>query len=399
MAFDAAPARPLVTAPNAALAACTGAYFAVRFAQLLVSPAVPAIIDDFDTSRGAVGAALSGMWVAYACSQIPSGVLADRFGGRAVVLVSLVATAAAALALAAAPSLPLFVAAVVVLGGSAGLYYNAATALLSIEFDAIGRAIGVHRIGGQVAGVTAPVVAAAVGLRFGWRGVLAIGGVTALVVFVGVRRGVRRDDPVRPDAAAAELFAPATLLGFLSRPPLLYTTALAALCEFALLATVSFLPTLLVERHGLSLARASLLFSAYFAVVALCQPVAGWLSDRAGRDRTLAAMFVAGIAGYAALGVASSVLGASVAVVLVGVAMCWGPPLQSRAVDRLAPDERGAGFGVVRAGYILAGAPGAAVVGALADAVGWGGSALLLAGLFGVAAAATAVNRLSGLGL
>lgn len=46
---------------HAALSVCVGSYFAVRLAQLLVSPVVPSLRGAFGASRGAVGTILTGM--------------------------------------------------------------------------------------------------------------------------------------------------------------------------------------------------------------------------------------------------------------------------------------------------------------------------------------------------
>jgi MFS family permease len=378
------------------LSLCVGSYFAIRFAQLLVSPVVPAILDAYAVTRGTVGVALTGMWVAYALSQLPSGVFSDRFGGRPIVLGALSLSAVGATGLAAAPTYLLFATSAVVLGVGAGLYYNAATALLTARYDDIGRAIGVHRIGGQAAGLAAPVVAAALSARFGWRAAILAGTATAAVLGALVLLRVRPTPPERPDASLESLFAPATLLSLLSRPTVAYTTALAMLLEFAILSTMSFLPTFFVQHHGYSLARAGLLFSAYFAVVGGLQPVVGWLSDRLGRDAVLGVMLVAGVVGYAVLAATTGFPVAVGGVVLVGVAMSWGPPIQSRAVDALSADEQGTGFGLVRTGYILFGALGTTVVGTVADAAGWSWGFGLLAALLGVGGVSMAVTKAVG---
>lgn len=88
------------------------------------------------------------MWIAYASSQLPSGVFADRFGEYRIVLFSLLTTGIASLALAGSPTFLIFGVDVIVLGVGAGIYYNPATALLSQEFSQLGKAIGSHRMGG-----------------------------------------------------------------------------------------------------------------------------------------------------------------------------------------------------------------------------------------------------------
>jgi MFS family permease len=158
---------------------------------------------------------------------------------------------------------------------------------------------------------------------------------------------------------------PRQVAAVLSRPPVAAAAALATVGEFAALATLSFLPTVLVEAHGLPLSTAGALFGAYFVVVTALQPVSGWLSDRLGRDAVTGALFAVGAVGYAALALGTTRAAALPAVALVGVAMAWGPPVQSRAVDALADAECGVGFGAVRTAYVLVAALGpVALVGA-----------------------------------
>jgi MFS family permease len=383
-----------------ALSVCVSAYFAVRLAQLLVSPVVPSLRGTFAVSRGTIGTILTGMWLVYACSQVPSGVAGDHYGPRRVVLIALGCTTAAALALAAAPSILAFGAFALLLGAGAGLYYTPATALLADRFDEVGQIIGVHRIGSQVAGLVAPALAALLGARFGWRVALGSGALVALAVLgVVLVDGSSTPRPRSRPAARADGGAtvrPRALVGVLARPPVAFSAALAAVGEFAALTTVSFLPTFLVEHHGLSLPTAGVLFGAYFVVVASLQPVSGWFADRFGRDAVTGALFAAGAVGYASLAVGSGLTFAIPAVALVGVAMAWGPPVQSRAVDALADAERGVGFGAVRTGYILVGALGPVVVGTLADGAGWTVGFGLLAVILGVATAALLLGQLVG---
>ncbi|WP_251342196.1 MFS transporter [Haloplanus halophilus] len=378
---------------HTALSVCVGSYFAVRLAQLLVSPVVPSLRETFGVTSGTVGAVLTGMWLVYAVTQLPSGAAGDRYGPRRVVLAALACTAVGAVALAAAPSLLAFAAFALLLGAGAGLYYTPATALLTDRFDATGGVIGVHRVGGQVAGLAAPVLATLLGARFGWRGVVGSGALVAAALVAVVVAGREGERPTATTDGGRTV-DPRALVGVLSRPPVAFAVFLAVVGEFAALATVSLLPVFLVDHHGLSMARAGLLFSAYFVVVAAFQPVSGRASDLVGRETVVAVLFAAGAAGYATLALTTRLALAAPAVALVGAAMAWGPPVQSRAVDALADAERGVGFGLFRTGYILLGALGPLVVGSTADAAGWAVAVGLLAGLLGLTAAVLVLDRL-----
>ncbi|PSP72344.1 MFS transporter [Halobacteriales archaeon QS_3_64_16] len=359
------------------LALCVGAYFAIRFSQLLVSALVPSILGTFAVSRAAIGTVLGGMWAAYALAQLPSGVLGDRFGPRSIVLAGVGLTAVAGLLLAGTPSFVLFGVSVLLLGVGAGLYYNAATALLTARFDAIGQAIAVHRIGD-------PRVALGAGVA------------VSLLVLGAFARRVPAAHSIRTDESLRELLAPRYLLTLISRPTLAYTTVLAVLAEFVGLATMSLLPTFLVQHHGYTLLRAGLLFSVLAAIRGVLQPLAGRASDRLGRDGVLALMMGAGVIGYGTLSSSTAFVLAVPAVVLAGIAMSWAPPLQSRAIDGLTESEQGAGFGLVRTIYILSGALGTAVIGLVADVAGWATSFLVLTALLAIAFLLLLSNRAVG---
>jgi MFS family permease len=381
------------------LALATVAFFATMAARVSISPLVPQITDAFGVSTGAIGVALSGMWTAYALMQFPSGVLGDRYGERQVILAAVGLTALSSLLLAISPSYVGFAVFAVVLGGAAGLHYTVATTFISKQFSNIGRAIGVHVAGGPLAGLSVPVVAAWVGARYGWRTALLVGAVVAAPIFVAVATRVRPTQPEWPDQQMTERFALRPLVELLSRPEIAYTTLLAFAGAFTWQATASFLPTFLIERHDLTTATASVLFSLYFVVHGATQPAMGWLSDRLDRDAAATLTMALGVLGYATLVAGTTLPAFVVGVVLAGVAMSWGAPLQSRFIDALSAEERGAGFGLVRTVYMLLGASGSVVVGVLADVASWTAAMGLLSGVMAVGFVILVGNRMLELGL
>nr|WP_241430238.1 MULTISPECIES: MFS transporter [Halococcus] len=351
---------------------CTLAFFATMVARLVISPVVPEIVDTFGSSTGVLGLALTGLWMAYAFAQFPSGILADRYGERRVILAAVGLTTVASALLALSPSMPVFLVLTLVLGGVAGLHYSVATTLLSRELDNIGTAIGLHNSGAPLAGLIAPIAAAAVSQWFGWRAAIALGAVAALPVFVLFRWKVRPTEPARPEQSMADRIALEPVLELLSRRKIAFTAVLAFLFEFIWQATASFLPTFLIAYHGYSVTFASTLFSAYFVIQGLTQPGIGSLSDRFGREETAGLCAVFGIAGYTLLLVGSRLSVLLVGIFCVGIAMGWGAALLPRFVDNLSAAERGAGFGLVRTTYMMLSATGSVVVGTVADAAGWG---------------------------
>lgn len=357
-------------------------------ARLAISPVVPAIGDAFSVSNGAIGLALTGMWFAYAASQFPSGLLADRFGERRIILVAVVGTAVTSVLLATVSSYLFFFVAVVALGSMAGLHFSVATSLLARIIPNTGSAIGIHNAGAPLAGLVIPMGAGALGAWMGWQWAVALGAVVALPTAVLFAVVVRPVPPARPNVSVWSRLRAGPILELLSHQPIAITTGLSIAGEFVWQATASFLPAFLIEYHGYTGPRAGALFSAYFVVQGLAQPSIGSLSDRIGRYPAAALATGIGVLGYGSLVFANGMWAIRSSIVLVGIAMGWGAALLPAFMDHLSDEERSAGFGLIRTAYMVLGASGSVVTGTLADVLGWEaaflGLALLLAGMLGV---------------
>jgi len=380
------------------LGVTTAAFFVTMVARLSLSPLVPDVIDAFAVSKSAVGLALSGMWAAYALFQFPGGILADRAGERSVVLLAMGATGVACAVLAAAPTFPLFALFAVGLGASAGLYFTAGTSFLAGQFDDTGRALGVHEIGASSAGLVAPVASAYAATRAGWWGAgPLVPAAIAALVFVLFAWRVPSTPPSAPDQSVSDQVDAGRLLALLSRPSILFTTAIAMVAFFTWQSFASFFPTFLEEYAGLSTARASLVFGVAFAITVGAAPALGWASDATGRDAAIAASLVSGVAGYALFLFVDGPVALAAGTLLVAVGLSWPGVVNSRFMDHLAPKERGTGFGIVRTVVLLVSSLGSVVTGTLAERVGWFAAYGLVATLLGLLVALLVCNRALGI--
>ena len=104
------------------------ALFVTVLGRLALSPVLPDSADKHGTANALIGSVLTGMWLAYALTQFPSGMLADRFGDRLLITLSTGGTGVSALVVATAPTFWLFAAGAVCLGGVAGFHYSVGTA-------------------------------------------------------------------------------------------------------------------------------------------------------------------------------------------------------------------------------------------------------------------------------
>jgi MFS family permease len=370
-------------------------------ARVVISPVIPQIIDTFDVTKGVIGLALTGMWASYALMQFPSGVLGDKFGERKIVLASLGLTALGSTLLAIAPNYPVFLIFAICLGAGSGLYFTVATVYMSKVFDKHGQIFGIHSAGGPLAGLIGPVIAAYVGLHFGWRSAVFLGTLSAVPVGVLFMLRTSPSPPERPDSSLVRRLKSNQSLGILLRPPLTFTTFLAAIGYFKWQSFASFFPTFLIEYRDIPSGDASLIFGIVFAIAVLGLPAFGRISDYTNRDAVLVFGFLAGAVGYVvflSMPIGNLVFLAA-GTLSIGFGMSWGAVMQARFIDRLGQSERGAGFGLVRTIYLFLSSLGSVVTGTFADLMGWPMAFGAIVGLLVFAATLLIINKLAGLNL
>lgn len=381
------------------LVSAVAANFGQFGARVAISPFVLDIAGAFDTSKAVVGLVLTGMWASYACLQFPSGVLADRYGERRVVLVALAVTLVGGLAVAVAPGLALFALAALGLGVGAGMYFPTGTALLDRRFTETGQVLSVHAAGGPLAGLAVPVAATAVAATHGWRAGVAVGAVVAGLALALVAATVGETPPASPTARVADRLRPSAIRELLTRPGVAFLTAVGFVGMYVFQSFVSFFPTFLQEYHDLSVGRASLAAGVAFVLIAVSMPLVGRFADRYGHDYGLVGPFLVTAGGFSLLLVAGSGPGIAAGVGLVGLGLTWGGAFQSRFMLEFADDERATGFGLARTTFVLLGSAGNVVTGTLASVAGWPAAIGVVVALLVLAAGLVAGNRLLGLGL
>lgn len=368
-------------------------------ARIAISPFVLVIAAAFGTSKSEIGLVLTLMWAIYALFQFPSGVFADRYGERRVVLLALGLATVGALVVAWAPTFLAFGLAAIILGSGAGMYFPAGTALLDRRFERTGQAFSFHSAGGPAAGLAVPVVASLVAVRFGWRVGVLVGAVAAAIGFFAITFGMGPTPAASPDMRIRDRLIPRTAFEILSRPQVAFTTLLGVLGMYVFQAFVSFFPAFLQEYHGLSTEGSSFATGVAFVLIAAVLPLVGRAGDTFGHDIFLALPFLVTAAGFATLLVPAGRPAIAAGVLLVGVGLTWGGVLQSRFMREFADDERGTGFGLVRTTFVLLGSVGSAATGFLADTGGWPLAVGVIVVLLVLAAALVTGNRLLGFGL
>lgn len=381
------------------LIVATGAMFSTQVARLIISPVVPDIIAAFSISKGLIGIALTGVGIASALSQFPSGVLGEQFGERKVILASLGLSGLGCLLLALAPTFLMFAVAALLLGAGAGSYFIVGVSLLDKLFERTGQALGFHAAGAPLAGLIAPVGAAIVASRFNWRVALLGGAGVVFSALLLVYWQVKRTNPTRPQTTITSRLTLTEIREIVWKKPILYTMFLGTVAVFSWTAFITFFPTFLTEYWLLTTQRASIVFGVAFALSTLALPVVGRLSDALGRDLALAGSLLFSGLGLAVFLFLPPSISVFVGTLVLGFGLSWGGVLQARIMEEFDQNDRGAGFGLVRTGYILPGSIGSAITGVIADNAGWVPAYGLIVVLLVLAAGTLIVNQLFGFDL
>lgn len=369
-----------------ALALTAAIWFLAKFLRYAFPPLFGTFQSTYGVSNAVVGSAFTALMLAYAATQFPSGALADRIGGVAVVTGGAVLAALAALALSVSLPFAAVVGVMVLVGVGTGAHKTVAVRLLSRVYpERTGRALGVLDTVGAFGGVVAPAAVVLATDLADWRAVFLAGGVAGLALAGAFAARVPARVPARTAAETADgdgayrrLFADRRFLVFV---------ALTLAFSFAYNGAVAFFPLFLTDAAGLTPGTANLVYAALFGA-SLVQLLTGALSDRVGRLGVIGATLALATLGLVAtlLVPAGRPLPVAVAVVAFGLGSHGFRPVRGAYLVALVPDSvAGGALGVVRTGIMGAGAVAPAVVGIVADAAGFRVAFAVLAAAMGLA--------------
>jgi NNP family nitrate/nitrite transporter-like MFS transporter len=348
--------------------------FALAFAAWgLISAFATAFRSDLHLSGQATALLVAVPVLLGSLARIPVGLLTDRFGGRIVFSVLLVVIAIPAWMTPFAADYRTLVVDAFFLG-LAGASFAAGVGFTSRWFapEQQGTALGVYGLGnmGHSAAVfLGPVLAA----RFSLTGVFH--GVAVLCVIWGVAFYVlARDAPGPRKPASASV-----MLRVLTTEPLSWLLGSFYFLTFGGFVAFSvYLPTLLRDQYGLSLADAGFRTAGFVVLATLMRPLGGLLSDNIGGARVLSGVF-AGVLPFALLLMWPSMIPFTVGALGCAALLGLGSGAVFKLVPELFPATTATVTGLVGALGGLGGFFPPLLLGAFLDRLGvyWPGFALL----------------------
>jgi MFS family permease len=351
--------------------------------------------DEFGlTSTAAVLSFVVAFGIAKALTNLGAGALADRIGRRRILIIGWLVALPVPLLIAVAPSWGWIVAANLLLGVNQGLAWSM-TVVMKIDLVGPrqrGLALGLNESAGYGGVAIAALLTGLLASEFAARDVLVVAGavvaVVALVLSVlfvhDTGAHVVEEQRLSAGGTASEpLSLPKAFAEATYRRPALRACSQAGLFNNLNDALAWGLVPLFLAAHGAGPGRIGIVAGVYPAVWALAQIWTGHVSDRVGRKPLIVAGMLLQAVGLGLLAVSNGAFGAAV---VSAVAMGFGtalvyPTLIAAISDVVEPVERATVVGVYRfwrdAGYVV----GGLIAGLAADAIGYGGSIGIVAGL------------------
>jgi MFS family permease len=261
------------------------AHFAHHLLTALPVPLLPMIRSDFGLDYTQSGFVISAFVLAYGMGQVPAGLLGDRVGPRILITTGILGVALAGLLVGLSHTYLTMIVFLVLMALLAGGYHPAAPPLISasVKPENLGRALGLHMIGGGVSFFLAPLMAAGIGATWGWRSSFitlavpaAIFGVL-LYVLLGQRLVAKRVQSQTTKTYDEETPDPRRFRR------LAYFIFLSTFTHAVLYSTISFVPLFLVDHFLIPKATAAALIAIIYSAGLWVGPIGGYLSDRWGR--------------------------------------------------------------------------------------------------------------------
>jgi MFS family permease len=350
-----------------------------HFYQLVLPPLFPFIMAEFDVGYTEVGALITLYFVVSGFLQPPAGFVVDRIGATRVLLAGILMAAGGVVLYGLTPSFWALLPLVAIAGLGNAVFHPTDYTILtaSVSERRLGRAYGVHTVGGNIGWAVAWAVMWPLANAIGWRWALIAAGGVGLVVaamLFAYRHHFRdhRGHSAEPAERAGGRAAPPAQT---SAAMLLATPVLLCLLYFTLLSTAmtgiqNFLPSTLLGLYGTPLSATSAAVTGF-----LIGSSAGTVLGALVAHHRVRPDFVVGCGLAASAALLLLVSGVELGTVLLvgvlagaGFAMGITTPSRDLMVRATAPaGATGRVFGFVYSGLDIGGAVAPLIVGYLLD--------------------------------
>jgi MFS transporter, FSR family, fosmidomycin resistance protein len=354
-------------------------------------------LDAFDVSAAVLGTVVAVGYALIGVGALPSGALADTYGSKRLVVLSMAGMGGGFVLIGLAPSIWLLALALVLWGAAASLYHPAGLSLITRGSERQGTVLAYHGVAGNVGTAVGPLIAALMLTFLDWRVVAGLFVVPAAVAILAATR-LEFDEragiaPVADEPVPPEIDAEDRLTGLVAQTKLLFVGSFVVVFAIAVLAGTyyrglfTFLPDVLaglpvfdpVEIGGETFEPSQ--YAGLLLIGGAGQYAGGRLSDSHSPVRAIVGVFAALIVVSLAFPFATSLgLGATLVICgALGFFVFMEAPIHQALIGEYVPaDIQGLSFGYTYLGVFGIGAAGASIAGV---AITYGGTSLLFAAL------------------
>ena len=351
-------------------------------------PMLNVIGREFKSDAGAVGLVVTLTQVGYAVGLLFVVPLGDLLNRRRLVCTVLLATTAALIAAALAPSLAVLAAVSLIIGLTSVVAQVLVPYAASLSWpEERGRVVGAVMSGLLIGILLARTFSGLVGQVSSWRVVYWLGAGLMLVLILVLRRELPRADP-HPEAPA---YGPLlrSVGKIVREEPLLRRRSVYGALVFAAFSVFWTTAAFLLSRPPYSFGQAVIgLFGLAGVAGALCASVAGRLADRGFSRLSTGAFLLAALLSFALLALGGHLLIALILGVIVLDLGVQGTHITNQSeIYRLRPEARSRLTTAYMVTYFIGGSLGSATSAVVYARAGWGSVCLLGAAYLAIAVA------------
>ena len=334
------------------------AHFLSHFYVLCLPPLFLVWQSSFGVSFAQLGLTVAAMSGTTALLQTPVGFLVDRHGARRFLIGGTLIMSLAIAAMGFANSFWQLLALSVVSGVGNSVIHPADYAILSgsVEHEKMGRSFAFHTFNGNLGFMAGPPVIAALAAFLGWREALIVVGLLGLPCVAAILLQSRILSDQAPEAGRESVGAPTGRQLLFTRPMLLFF-AFFMLSAMAGAGLQTWLITVMHNVHGMDLAVASSVLTAYMAGATGGTLIGGWFADRFRAHILSFALILTTLTASLLLVVDAFTMAALLTIAVMFVAgLAMGASRTPRDVmvrDASPPGQIGKVFGFISAGLPL----------------------------------------------